>query len=192
MCFWGCSDRLLEIDCQRNESCVYVRGSLSSQVPVTTNSPAHSSYLDKRKQFSAVISCTPGTWNLKPSINTFTISTKIIQGWNGSTGVSWRELSKGGIGSGLPTSSHKYNSSPGPHCHSSAAHPQLTRPIGHLLIKVIETPVRDPASCDFSFVNHHFSQVFHFQINVVRGIETANIFLYYFLTRINCFSSNIF
>lgn len=93
MSFWGgCSDRLLEIDCQRNESCVYVRGSLSSQVPVTTNSPTHSSYLDKRKPFSAVISSTPGTWNLKPSINTFTISTKVIQGWKWSTGVSWREL----------------------------------------------------------------------------------------------------
>lgn len=95
--------------------------------------------------------------------------------------------SKGGIGSGLPTSSQKYNSSPGPNCRSSAAHPQLTRPIGHLLIKVIETPVRDPASCDFSFVNHHFSQVFHFQINVVRRIEIANIFIYYFLARINFF-----
>lgn len=113
----GCSDRLLEIDCQRNESCVYVRGSLSSQVPVTTNSPTHSSYLDKRKQFSAVISCTPGTWNLKPSINTFTINTKVIQDWKGSTGVSWTH-SKEGIGSGPPTS-QEYNPSLGHHCRSS-------------------------------------------------------------------------
>lgn len=95
---------------------------MSSQVPVTTNSPTHSSYLDKRKQFSAVISCTPGKWNLKPSINTFTISTKVIQGWKGSTGVSWSH-SKGGIGNGPLTSSQEYNPSLGHHCRSSVNTP---------------------------------------------------------------------